>query len=67
MAIELVSTKEAAKRLGISEESVRCCMRDNAFPIQIGMAWQGRHTDAWNYRIYKKLFDELLEVLGGEK
>ena len=66
MAVNYMSTKEASKELGISEEAVRSCMRDKSFPVEIGYTWKARHGDQWNYRISRKMFNELMEVLGEE-
>lgn len=69
MAVDYISTKEASKRLGISEDAVRLCMRNKSFPVDIGYTWKARYGDQVNYRISRKMFEKLMEVLGedGEK
>ena len=66
MAANYMSTKEAGKELKISEEAVRSCMRDRRFPVDIGYAWKSRHGGQWNYRVSRKMFNELMKMLGEE-
>lgn len=62
--VDYISVEEAAKELGMSKEAFRECMRQDSFPIQIGMAWHYDYARKWNFKVSKKLFNELLEILG---
>lgn len=62
--VEFVELNEVAKRLGISKESVMCCLQQKQFPMFIGLCWKGRHTESWSYRIYRKPFEKMMEVIG---
>lgn len=62
--VDFVDLDEVAARLGISRESVMCCLQQNQFPMFIGLCWHGRHTKTWSYRVYRKPFEKMMEVIG---
>ena len=64
MAIEYVSVEEAASRLGMSKEAFRTCMKQKAFPMYIGMVWKEEGLKRSSYRIFRKQFEEMMEMLG---
>ncbi len=67
MAVEYVSVEEAAKRLGLSKEAFRTCMKQNAFPMYIGMVWKENCSRKSNYKIFRKPFEKMMEEIGEKK
>lgn len=48
-----VTPEEAARRLGMSTDSLRQCMIQNKFPIPIGMAIKKEGNKNYTYYIYE--------------
>ena len=48
-----ISVSEAAKRLGMTPDSLKECMKQNAFPIDIGVAIKKNGNKNYTYYVYK--------------
>jgi len=59
-----VSVEEAARRLGMTAESLRHCMKYNLFPIQIGVAFKQPGAINTTYYIYERPLEKLEQFWG---
>lgn len=49
----MITPEEAARRLGMSVDSLRECMKQDILPIQIGVAFLKPRHKHWTYYIYE--------------
>ena len=59
-----VSVEEAARRLGMSVDSLRQCIIQDKFPVQIGVAFKGKDAKNYTYYIYKRPLEKLEQIWG---
>ena len=60
----MVTPEEAARRLGMSVDSFRECMKQNVFPIPIGIAILKPGNKHYTYYVYEAKLEELEKFWG---
>lgn len=58
-----ITVKDAAKRMGLHEETVRFGLREGRFPFGTAVQMKNR----WNYIIFPKLFEEMVGTERGDE
>lgn len=61
-----ISPKEAAAELDMDLLSFQHALRDNRFPISIGMAFRKSGNTNYTYYVYRKPFEQLKQLWGIE-
>lgn len=60
----MVNPEDAARRLGMSRESLYQCMRHNTFPFPIGIAIKKDGNKNYSYFIYEAKLEKLEQFWG---
>ena len=61
-----IAPKDAARELGMDLMSFQHALRDNRFPISIGIAFVKSGNTNYTYYVYRKPFEQLKQLWGIE-